>query len=312
MTIKRIKYDRYGGPEVMRLASFEPSSPGHDEVLVQVKFAAINPIDWKLRNGVMKIVTGRKFPRGMGMDFSGVVIAVGSRVTRFEPGMHVFGLAPFKQSGALAQQVVTKEALLAQKPAGLSFEQAACLGTPATTAWNGLVDKAELVEGRQVFINGCAGAVGEAAVQIATMFGAHVSGSCSAWDVCHVSEIGVEAAYDYRTTDLTQIPERFDVVFDTAATMDIATGRSLLHPGGVFVDLNPSPGKFLRAMWDRRLKLVVATPRPSILERIGLEAEAGRFRTTVGKIVPLTDAVALITELERGAKVGGKGLVAMG
>jgi|GEM_PF-4627916 len=127
--------------------------------------SAINPIDWKLRNGQMKIVTGKAFPRAMGVDFSGVISAVGTDVTRFKAGDAVFGLARFKECGAIGLALITRETFLARKPDGISFEEAACLGTPGVTAWNGLIDKANLHAGQHVFINGCARAVGEAADQ---------------------------------------------------------------------------------------------------------------------------------------------------
>lgn len=309
--MKRIQYSRYGGPETMALQDFELQRPGAGEVAVRVKFAAVNPIDWKLRNGQMKIVTGWRFPRAMGMDFSGVVMSVGPGVTRLQPGDAVFGLARFKESGALAQAVVTKETFLAKKPENASFEQAACLGTPGITAWNGLIDKAELKAGQRVFINGCAGAVGEAAVQIARLFGATVWGSCSARDMERAKSLGVERLYDYRTTNLSAITERFDVVYDTSATMQVSTGIAMLRPAGVFLDLNPAPGKFMRALIDQRLKPVIGAPRAEILEKLSVAAAEQRFRMPVGETVPLSGAIQLITELEAGRKLGGKGLVAM-
>lgn len=309
--MKRIQYSRYGGPETMALRDFELPRPGAGEVAVRVKFAAINPIDWKLRNGQMKIVTGRAFPRAMGMDLSGTVISVGPGVTRFQTGDAVFGLARFKESGALAHAVVTKETFLARKPDNVSFEQAACLGTPGITAWNGLIDKAKLKAGQHVFINGCAGAVGEAAVQIARLFGATVWGSCSARDMERARLLGVERLYDYRSTNLSAIAERFDVVYDTSATMAVSAGIAMLRPGGVFLDLNPAPGKFMRALVDRRLKPVIGAPRAEILEKLSTAAAQQRFRMPVGETVPLGDAIQLITELEAGRKLGGKGLVAM-
>lgn len=295
----------------MAIGAFELSPPGAGEVAVCVKFAAVNPIDWKLRNGQMKIVTGRVFPRGMGMDFSGTVMAVGQGVTRFRVGDPVFGLARFKESGALAQAVVTKEAFLARKPDNVSFEQAACLGTPGVTAWNGLIDKAKLKAGQRVFINGCAGAVGEAAVQIAQIFGARVWGCCSARDMDRARAHGVHRVYDYRATKLSEIGERFDVVYDTSATMTVSEGTALLRRGGVFLDLNPSPAKLMRALVDWRLKPVIGSPRAEILDRVSAAAAEQQFRIAVGETVPLSRAIQLITELEAGHKLGGKGLVAM-
>jgi NADPH:quinone reductase-like Zn-dependent oxidoreductase len=311
-SMKRIQYNRYGGPELMRVEDFELPAPGKGEVAVQVKFAAINPIDWKLRNGLMKIVTGKVFPRSMGMDFSGLVTAVGVGVTRLQAGDAVFGLARFKESGAFGQAVITKEIFLAKKPDGVSFEDAACLGTPGVTAWNGLIDKAKLQAGQHVFINGCAGAVGEAAVQIARLLGATVSGSCSTRDMERARALGVQTVYDYRATDLSTIATRFDVVYDTAATMTVSAGLAILRQGGVFLDLNPGPGKFIRALFDRRLKPIIGSPRADILEKLASAAQESRFKIPIGETVALSGAIQLITELEKGRKLGGKGLVAMG
>jgi NADPH:quinone reductase-like Zn-dependent oxidoreductase len=309
--MKRIQYHQYGSAAQMRLEEFELPTPGKGQVAVRVRFAAINPIDWKLRNGQMKIVTGNTFPRAMGMDLSGTVISVGPGVTRFAPGDAVFGLAPFKETGSLAEAVVTHETSLTKKPDNVSFEDAACLGTPGVTAWNGLMDKAKLMAGQHVFINGCSGAVGEAAVQIARMCKATVSGSCSAGAMERARSLGVQAVFDYQITDLSRISERFDVVYDTAATMTIAEGLGLLRERGVFLDLNPTPGKFIRSIFTRRLKPIVCTPRPDILDSLARAAREGVYRLPIGEIVPLSGAIALITALESGRKLGGKGVVAM-
>lgn len=310
--MKRIQYHRYGGPEEMRLEDFEPVPPGKGEVAVNIKFAAINPIDWKVRNGYLKMVTGRVFPRAMGSDFAGTVISVGLGVTRVRPGDAVFGLARHKESGALGSAVVTNESFIAKKPEALSFEDAACLGTPGVTAWNGLVDKAGVRPGQHVFVNGCTGAVGEAAVQLARMFGAKVSGSCSTAAMPRAKTFGLQKIFDYRATDLLKISDRFDVVYDTAAAMATAVGLSLAAKDGVFLDINPTPAKFLRSVVSRRLKPIVCTPRPEILDGLARAAADGRLRLPVAEIVPLRDAIQLISALEAGHKLKGKGLVAMG
>ncbi|AZE89294.1 NAD(P)-dependent alcohol dehydrogenase [Pseudomonas orientalis] len=309
--MKRIQYSRYGGPEVMQVQDFELPHPGEGEVGVSVKFSAINPIDWKLRIGQMKIVTGRKFPRAMGMDFSGRVISIGAGITRSKVGDPVFGLARFKESGAFGQALITKEAFLAHKPDDVSFEHAACLGTPGITAWNGLMDKAKLRAGQHVFVNGCAGAVGEAAVQIALMQGAVVSGSCSDRDMQRAKSLGMQTVYDYRNLQLSSIATRFDVVYDTAATLSISEGVATLKPGGVFLDLNPGPGKFVRALFDRRLKIIIGSPRAEILDQLAKAASERRYNVRVAETVSMAEAIRLITELEKGRKLGGKGVIAM-
>ncbi|MBR0825490.1 NAD(P)-dependent alcohol dehydrogenase [Bradyrhizobium manausense] len=309
--MKRIQYRQYGGPETMRLETFELETPRQGQVAVKVKFVAINPIDWKVRRGALKMMTGKAFPRAMGSDFSGTVISVGAGVTRFRPGDAVFGLARLKESGALGEAVVTNETFLAKKPDNLPFEEAACLGTPGVTAWNGLVDKAAVKRGQSVFINGCTGAVGEAAVQIARLRGATVSGSCSAEAMPRARDLGVQHVFDYRTTDFSALRDRFDVVYDTAAVMPTATGLHLAGSKGVFLDIDPTPMKFLRALFSRRLKPVVCSPRSDILDGIARAAGDGSLRLRIGEMVSLDRAIPLVTALEKGQKLAGKGLVAI-
>ena len=309
--MKRIQYDQYGGPGGMKLADFRLPAPGKGEVAVDVKFAAINPVDWKIRNGYLKLVTGKAFPRAMGSDFSGVVTAVGPGVTRFKRGDAVFGSARMKESGALAPAVITSDAFLAKKPRNVTFEEAACLGTPGVTAWNGLVDKARLKPGMHVLINGCTGAVGEASVQLARRWGATVSGICSADAMERARALGVIAVHDYRTTRVADLVERYDVVYDTAGTMTVAEGLGLLRKNGVFLDIDPTPAKFLRAILNRRLKPIVCSPRAEVLDGLARAAGEGTLRLPVAQIVPLSDAIRLLTDLEAGKKLNGKGLVAM-
>jgi NADPH:quinone reductase-like Zn-dependent oxidoreductase len=245
------------------------------------------------------------------MICSGTVLSVGPGVKRLKVGDAVFGLARFKESGAFGEAVITKEAFLAHKPDDVSFEDSACLGTPGITAWNGLIDKAKLQAGQHVFVNGCAGAVGEAAVQIALIHGAVVSGSCSAKDIQRAKSLGVQTVYDYRNTQVSSIATRFDLVYDTAATLPVSTGIGMLRAGGVFLDLNPGPGKFIRAIFDRRLKPIIGSPRAEILDKLAKAASEGSFRIPIGKTVSLSDAIQLIGELEKGRKLGGKGVIEM-
>lgn len=309
--MKRIQYHKYGGPELMRLEEFQRRAPGKGEVAVKVSFAAINPIDWKVRNGHLKMVTGKTFPRAMGSDFSGVVTSVGSGVTRFRPGDAVFGMANIKDGGAFGEAVIAPETFLAKKPEPVSFEEAACLATPGVTAWNGLFDKADLKSTKQVFISGCTGAVGETAVQLARRLGATVSGSCSGGAMQRARAIGVQKAFDYRTTDLATIGDRFDVVYDTSATMRLATGLHLLRKGGVFLDINPTMGKFIRAIFDRRLKPIICTARADILDGLASAAAEGNLRLPIAEIIPLADAIVMLTKLEQGHKLNGKVVVRM-
>jgi NADPH:quinone reductase-like Zn-dependent oxidoreductase len=309
--MKRVQYDRYGGAEVMRLETFVPEEPQRDEVAIAVQFAAINPIDWKARSGAMKMVTGKSFPRAMGLDLSGTVTAVGSGVTRFAVGDEVFGMTRFKECGALAQSAIAKESALALKPPGVSFQEAACLATPGVTAWNALVDKAKITAHSTVFINGCAGAVGESAVQIAQLLGAQVAGSCAKDSIDRALSLGMTKVYDYKATDPATLADTFDVVFDAAGTLSTSEGLRMLRKGGRFATVEPTLARLLRAVFDRRLKPIIGTPRAELLDSLAKAAEEKKFQLPIAVTVPLQQAIPLIKDIEHGRRLRGKAVVSM-
>jgi len=309
----RIQYHQYGGPETMRLEEFELPAPQGGEAAVSIKATSVNLIDWKLRRGQLKMMTGRHFPRGMGSDFAGVVSAVGPAVTQFKPGDEVFGMARLKESGAYAEAVVTRESYLALKPAELPFEQAAVLPTAAVMAWNGLVERAGLRKGQRVFVNGATGGVGEAVAQVARMVGANVAGSTGTTSMAQARELGIDPVYDYTSIGPDKLAQlqagAFDVVFDTAGTLPIKTAMRMLTKTGVFLDINATPAKLLHATVNRRHTIFFCSPTTQILTDAAAAEVAGHLRLPVGDAVPLETAIGLITDLEKGRKIGGKGLI---
>jgi NADPH:quinone reductase-like Zn-dependent oxidoreductase len=309
--MKRIQYDRYGGAAVMHLAHADPPRPGPGQVAVRVRAASLNPIDWKVRLGNLKFVTGRKFPRVMGQDFSGVVHEVGAGVTRFKDGDEVFGIASLRDGGAFAEVVVTSEDFVTPKPSGVSFEQAACLPTAGVTAWNALVDIAHLQRGQRVFVGGCMGSVGQALVQIAREAGAIVHGSCRKSDMYQARAIGIDEAYDYADLDYTALRDSFDVVVDTSFAIPIRTKMSLLRKGGLVPEIDAIPKNFLRSVFSRKLKIVICKPSGAILSALAAAAAAHRLKIAVGKRATLGDAIDLISDVEHGTRVGGKALLVM-
>jgi NADPH:quinone reductase-like Zn-dependent oxidoreductase len=295
---KRIQYHSYGGPELMHLEDFELGSPGRGEVLVRVLAAAANPMDWKIRNGDAKLITGRRFPRGLGHDFAGVVDGVGEGVTRFQAGDAVLGAMSMKAAGAFAELVLADEKQIVAKPAGISFEQAAALPTVGVTAVQALVDKGSLEAGQSIFIAGCLGGVGRAAAQIALMHGAYVSGSCRASSKAEATALRIDPVVDFDFGANT-LKGRFDLVFDTAGTLPIKTARALLKPGGRIVDINGSPAKMVRSALSRRFQVLIAKYRRGDLEEVARAAGEGELDIPVARAVPLTEAIEALTALER-------------
>ncbi|TGQ72590.1 NADP-dependent oxidoreductase [Mesorhizobium sp. M00.F.Ca.ET.186.01.1.1] len=310
--MKRIQYHRYGGPEEMRLEDFELDRPMAGQIVVRVKAAAANPVDWKIRNGALKFMTGRRFPRAMGSDFSGVVEAVGPSVTRFNVGDDVLGTLPAKAGGAFADRLMADEKVVILKPAALSFEQAATLPIVGVTAWRGLVDKARLQRGQSVFVHGCLGGVGRMATQLAKSLGADVSGSCRATAMDDARVMGLNRVVDYRQFSAETLQGQFDVVFDTAGTLSLRDGRTLLKPGGVVLDISPSPGKLLGLFLSRQHKLVVAKISTEVLTKVAEVAATGRLRSEIGKTVPLAMAIPALTALEKQGTPQGKLVITWG
>jgi NADPH:quinone reductase-like Zn-dependent oxidoreductase len=309
--MKRIQYHRYGGPEEMRLETYDLPAPRKDEIVVEVKAASVNPVDWKIRNGVMKIMTGRRFPRAMGTDFSGVVESVGAEVTRFRPGDEVFGTVPLKPSGAFAEKLITQERRAIKKPVSLSHEDAAALPIASATAWGGLILKGHLQPGQRVFINGALGAVGQAAAHIAKALGASVAGRVGPGALAAAAALGVDPALDYTKDIPSGLANSFDIVFDCHGGLTPREGDMLVKRGGVVIDINPTAPKLMRSLFSRRRKFVIADPSVEILQTVADLAVAGKLRISIGRTAGLNEAIALIGDLETGARVNGKAVIVM-
>jgi NADPH:quinone reductase-like Zn-dependent oxidoreductase len=307
--VKRIQYDRYGGPKELRLDEVELPVPGRGQVRVRVRAASVNPMDWVIREGRVKVMTGSKFPRGLGHDFAGVVEAVGPGVTMLKVGDAVFGATGLKQAGTFAEALVVDEKNAVIKPGALPFEVAAALPIVAITAWTGLVDKAKLRAGQSVFISGCLGGVGRAAVQFALLRGAAVTGSCSADARDEAVALGVSEVVDYRTFDATRLRRRFDVVFDTAGALSLSQCDTLLKRGGKALHIVNTPTKFLRSFFSSQHETVFGAPTPQGWAGLIDAALKGELAPKIGKTVSLSEAIPAIVALETTGLPKGKVLI---
>lgn len=304
--MKRVQFFRYGGPEEMSFGKHTMPPLARGRVRVRVKAAAINPLDWKLRQGVMKFVTGRKFPQGMGSDFAGVVEQVGDSVTNFRVGDKVFGSVEIRRQGAFAELVDADVRLIARKPAALSFSEASCIPIPAATAWAAIVGAAKARSGQHFFINGCSGAVGSFAVQLALAHGARVSGSCGPASIATVQSAGVEPVWTYADKASFGSTGPYDAVFDTLGTLPVAEGLALLKPSGRFIDINPTPSRMLRGFVSGRYKLVFATAGYKNLSDIAHAAAKGDLYPSIGLEASFSDALNVLKDVEIGKRPPGR------
>ncbi|HEV2842197.1 MAG TPA: zinc-binding dehydrogenase [Chthoniobacterales bacterium] len=235
--MKAIVYYNYGPPDVLQLEEIDKPVPNANQVLVKVRAVSVNPYDWHFIEGVPYIARllafgplKPKLPR-VGVDFSGIVEAVGKNVTQFKAGDEVFG----GKVGAYAEYVVIAEKFLAMKPANITFEQAGSVQIAGLTALQGLRDKGKIQPGQKVLINGASGGVGTFAVQLAKHFGANVTGVCSGRNVELVRSLGADQVIDYTKEDFTKSGQRYDVIIDNVGNRSLSEYRRVLTPNGKYV-----------------------------------------------------------------------------
>ena len=295
--MKRIQYHRYGGPEVLRLEEAELAPPGNRQVVIEIRAAAANAMDWKIRNADMRLMTIGRFPRGVGHDFAGVVKAVGQGVTDLHVDDAVLGAASMRHPGAFAEAITADQDAIALKPAALSFEQAAALPIVGVTAFQALFNAADLQSGQTVFVHGCLGGVGRAAVQLASHHGASVAGSCRITSASAAAELGVDpvVAFD---VDPAPLRRRFDLIFDTTGSLPIATARALLKPGGRILDIVPTARKLLRSLTPGPYAAFMGRPNANDLRSVADAAARGDLVIPIARIAPLADAIRALAELE--------------
>ncbi|MFD8276919.1 NADP-dependent oxidoreductase [Streptomyces flaveolus] len=305
-TMRAISQDTLGGPEVLREVELERPEPRPNEVLVRVRAAGVNPTDWKHRaNGGF---LGEP-PFVLGWDVSGVVEAVGIGVAAFRPGDEVFGMLsyPFGH-GSHAEYVTAPARTFTHKPAGIDHVQAGALPLVSLTAWQALVERADLREGQRVLIHAAAGGVGHVAVQIAKARGAHVIGTASAGKHEFLRSLGVDETVDYRETDITEAVKDVDVVLDTIGGETSLRSLRVLRPGGIVVSILPvgSEEFFEEAerLGVRAVRMLVDADRADMREIAGL-VESGRLRATIERTFPLADA-AQAHELGETGRTTGK------
>jgi NADPH:quinone reductase-like Zn-dependent oxidoreductase len=271
--MRAVVYHDYGAPDVLRLEKIEKPLPGDNQVLIKVRAAGANPLDWHYMRGTPYIL--RVFEKALfkpkdtrlGVDVAGIVEAVGDNVTTFKPGDAVFGAG----RGAFAEYVLASQDKVVLKPARLTFEQAAAVPIAALTALQGLRDKGRIQAGQKVLINGASGGVGTFAVQIARSFGADVTGVCSTRNADMVRAIGADRVIDYTREDFTRSGQQYDVILDMVGNHSLTDLRQVLTPKGILVQVGDSDtGNWIGPIFSV-LKIVVVSSMVS-QELVGLLA----------------------------------------
>ncbi len=316
--MKAIVYHNYGSPDVLRLEEVEKPVPNDHQVLVRVRAASVNPLEWHYMRGtpyLARIIAfGLLKPEvtRLGVDYAGTVEAVGRNVTRLKPGDEVFG----GRTGAFAEYVtVLEDRAVVLKPANLTFEQAASVPIAGITALQALRDKGKIQPGQKVLINGASGGVGTFAVQIAKSFGADVTGVCSTRNVGMVRSIGADQVIDYTREDFTKSDQRYDLVLDNVGNHSLLEWRGVLKPKGILVTVGGGgpDDRWIGTFFSRPIKALILSPFVSqkfvmLLAELNKEdltilsdlMQAGKVKPVIDKLYSFGEVPEALGYLEKG------------
>lgn len=247
--MKAALIDRYGSKAPIRVADIPVPSIGDKDLLVQVRAASVNPLDFKIRRGKLKVLLKYRFPLVLGNDLSGIVTAVGAGVTRFKPGDAIYARLDKDRIGAFAEFAAVREGAAAPMPANVTFEEAASLPLVALTAWQALIEIGKLSAGQKVLIHAGSGGVGSMAIQIARHLGATVLTTAGQRNAGLVKQLGADVAIDYRSVRFEDVARDCDVVLDSAGGETLLRSFACVKPGGVVVSIGDTPSTAFARSW---------------------------------------------------------------
>lgn len=316
--MKAFVYTDYGPPDVLQLRDIKKPVPNDDQILIKVRAASLNPLDWHFLRGNPFIarlgMMGLRKPKNprLGVDLAGQVEAIGKNVTQFKPGDEVFG----QKFGAFAEYIcVRADGAIVLKPASLTFEQAASIPVAAVTALQGLRDQGKVQPGQKVLINGASGGVGTFAVQIAKTFGAEVTGICSTRNLELVRSLGADHVIDYTREDFTKGAQSYDVILDNVGNQPLSGFKRALTPNGICVMIGgggPSDGGLLGPMgrpikalllspfMSQKMSMFMANVTKQDLTFLGDLVQAGKMTPVIDRTYPLSRTPDAIRYLEEG------------
>ncbi|WP_456462021.1 NAD(P)-dependent alcohol dehydrogenase [Reichenbachiella sp.] len=306
--MRTVKIDRYGGPEEIYVTEVDKPTPADHEVLVKVKAAAVNPLDWHVMRGTpyfMRALTGILKPKQqfqtLGADVAGVVEELGRDVSNLKVGDAVFGDIFNYGYGALAEYVCVPEEALVLKPENINFEEAAGVPVAALTAYHGLDKFGKIKPGSEVLINGASGGVGTFAVQLAKYYGANVTGVCSTRNIDLVKDCGAEDVLDYTEQDIRNQDRKYDLIFDAVGNLSLSDYKSLLTQNGKcavvgFGGMSHLIGAGL--LGGKRIKMVDFKANQKDLQIIADLLESHDISTVIDRTYSLDETTEAIRYLE--------------
>ncbi|MEG5041370.1 MULTISPECIES: NAD(P)-dependent alcohol dehydrogenase [unclassified Microcoleus] len=307
--MKAVAFDRYGSAEELQYRELEKPIAKPNELLVRVRASSVNPVDWKIRQGHLQLLTGYNFPRIVGSDISGVVVEVGREVTKFQPGDEVYTFLNPISGGACAEYAVVAESDAAIKPKNITHAEAAAVPIAGLTALQSLRDLGQIQAGNKVLINGASGGVGTFAVQFAKAINAEVTGVCSAKNRELVKSLGADFVLDYEEIDFTQQTDKYDIILDAVGTRTFGECEKVLQPEGVYISTLPSFENLapMLTSWfisGKKAKFILANANTSDLEALRELIESDKVEPIVDRTYSLAEVAAAHAYSQTGRAIG--------
>jgi len=315
--MRAVAIERFGGPETLTLMDVPTPEPAAGEVLIRIVASGINPVDWKIREGMLQKAFPHRFPLIPGWEAAGVVEAEGGGASRFRRGDAVFAYTRKSEvhGGTYAQYVVVPESFVAPMPKSLLFHEAATVPLAGLTAYQSLFRANDVVAGATVLIHAAAGGVGIFGVQLAKGVGATVLGTAGPQNQGFLRELGVDHAIDYTAGDFRDAvraicPGGVDVVFDCVGGDTLERSFDVVKPGGRIVGIVSTPSADEAAKRGVRAHYHFVEPNSQELGDLGARIDAGKVRTYVSALFPLA-AAAEAQERSRDRHMRGKGAIVL-
>lgn len=309
-TMKAVRIRSFGGPEVLELADVEKPQPKDDEVLIRVRAASVNPVDYKIRSGTYPVVKQDQLPKVLGRDVAGEIERCGSAVRNFREGDTVYAMLD-GGPGGYAEYVTVRADLVAPKPGQLDYRAAAAVPLAGLTAWQGLFDHGHLQPGQRVLIHGGAGGVGHLAVQFAKARGATVVATAGTQDIGFVKQLGADQVVDYTRERFEDEVRDVDLVLDLIAGETQERSWAILKDGGTMISSLARPSEAKAREHHAHAENFVAHPDRDELIEIGRLIDAGRVHPHVSAVFELKEAAEAQVQLER-RHAQGKVVLQMG
>jgi NADPH:quinone reductase-like Zn-dependent oxidoreductase len=303
MKVRKVRIHRFGGPEVLQVDTVEPSLPDAAQVLVAVKAASVNPVDFKIRNGQYPAVKEDRLPYTLGRDVSGVIEKCGAQATQFKVGDEVLGMVGIG-GGGYAEKAVLDQKALALKPALIDYSHAGAIPLAGQTAWQGLFRHGQLKSGQSVLIHGGSGGVGHFAIQFAKAKGARIFTTVATANVEFARGLGADVVIDYKTQRFEEHARDLDMVLDLIDGETRERSWKLLKRGGVLVSTLTDPSQDTAARYGvRALRYTVEANGVELAEIVDLVA-SGKVKPYVQTTFRLEEAGKAIAAVEHGGSVG--------